>query len=165
MMSSKRQEVTLMNNFAETAADILLSTLTAVKTCPITGKLIIVPRFCHTCSTAGESVRPTLGMGVGLFFICWLFNLSMHNGLLKHCVIYNPIVICWLINLNMHNEPVKYDIKWHRAWHKICFHVISNVCDVYFNPNIYITFTLYSFKTKKQVQQTSLLSRRNGFSF
>lgn len=38
----------LIKKYAEMAADILLSALTAVKVCPITEKLIIVMCFCHT---------------------------------------------------------------------------------------------------------------------
>lgn len=117
--------------FAETAADILLSTLTAVKICPITEKLIIVLCFSHTCNTAGTSVRQTLRMGVGLFFICWLINLNMHNELLKTT---KPYCIYWRIHLNMHNEPVK-------------------LCAFYSKSILHLHCTRKKNK-KKQVQQT-----------
>lgn len=67
-MSSERQEVTLMNISTE-KADILLSTLTTARICPITEKQIIFLYLSHLRGrrkTAGKSVRQTLGMGVGL---------------------------------------------------------------------------------------------------
>lgn len=136
--------------FAETASDILLSTMTALKICSITETLITVLCFSHTCNTDGTSVRQTLRMGVGLFFICCLINLNTHNELLKQ----NPIVIYWHIHLNMHNEPVKYDIKLYIAWHKICFQAIRNIWDVHFIPNLSYIWTVL-VKKKKKVQQTN----------
>lgn len=68
-----------MNAFTEMAADILLSSLTAVKICPITEKLIIVLCFCHTWETnatqLGQICETNIeGGSMQQFLICCLIN-------------------------------------------------------------------------------------------
>lgn len=73
-MSSKRQEVTLMNNFTETAADIRLSTAVpnyrGADCCRVLPSHLGVKR-----NTAGKSARPTLRAGISLCISFWFVGL------------------------------------------------------------------------------------------
>lgn len=74
-MSSKRQEVTLMNRFTE-KADIRLSTNSSED----------LPREYYCPVFLSHLENATQIEKVVFFSICWLINLNMHSEPVKHYI-------------------------------------------------------------------------------